>query len=113
MPILALSAILFLSGAAGLAYEVVWLTLLPTTLGASQVAATTVLVVFMAGLAIGSAAIARSIDRARRPLRIYALLELAIGACALLMPLGLSFVEVLDRKLGGGEGTSALLRRAG
>jgi spermidine synthase len=113
MPTLALSVILFLSGAAGLAYEVVWLRLLSNTLGASQVATTTVLVVFMVGLAAGSAWIARSIDRRRRPLRIYALLELAIGGCALLMPVGLSLVEALDRSLGaGGDGAAALMRRA-
>ena len=113
MPTLALSVILFLSGAAGLAYEVVWLRLLSNTLGASQVATTTVLVVFMVGLALGSAWIARSIDRRRRPLRVYALLELAIGGCALCMPVGLSWVEALDRSLGaGGDGAAALIRRA-
>lgn len=113
MPPLALPAILFLSGAAGLAYEVVWLRLLANTLGASQVATTTVLAVFMVGLAAGSAWIARSIDRRERPLRVYALLELGIGGCALLMPLGLALIQGLDRSFGdGGDATAALLRRA-
>jgi spermidine synthase len=113
MPPFVLPAILSLSGAAGLAYEVVWLRLLSNTLGASQVATTTVLVVFMVGLAAGSAWIARSIDRRERPLRVYALLELGIGGCALLMPLGLAAIERLDRTLGaGGDGATAMLRRA-
>src|SRR6185369_8010219 len=40
----------------------------------------------MAGLAVGSAVIARSADRIRRPLRLYALIELGIGLYMLAVP---------------------------
>lgn len=74
----------FLSGSAALIYEVAWTRSLGLVFGASHLAVTTVLAVFMAGLALGSRAFGRRADAARRPLRLYALLELGVGACALL-----------------------------
>jgi spermidine synthase len=73
----------FLSGLAGLVYEVTWARSLGLVFGASHLAVTTVLAVFMAGQALGGAFIGPRIDRAGRPLRLYGLLEIAAGLAAL------------------------------
>ena len=74
----------FLSGAAALIYEVVWVRSLTLVFGGSHLAVTAVLSIFMAGLAIGGYAIGRYADRVRKPLRLYGLLELGIAVFALI-----------------------------
>ena len=69
----------FLSGALGLVYEVSWTRLMTHILGSTAVAVGTVLAAFMAGLAAGSWLLGRAADRSRRPLRLYAWLELGVG----------------------------------
>src|SRR5438128_5000413 len=85
------------SGAAALVYEVVWTRLLTLQLGHTVAAASTVLAAFMGGLALG-AWLAGSFDSrvsaargalAQDKLRTYALLELAVAACAALLPFAL------------------------
>jgi len=71
-----------LSGAAGLIYEVVWFRSLSLIFGGSHLAITTVLSVFMAGLALGSYIIGRNVHRFSRLLRLYGLLELGIALSA-------------------------------
>lgn len=78
--------LLFLSGAAGLVYQVAWMRQLQPAMGGSVYAVTAVLASFMAGLAAGSAAISRVVARLTRPLALYALLELFIGCWGLLSP---------------------------
>jgi spermidine synthase len=73
----------FLSGCSGLIYQTVWVRMLTRYLGATTHATATVLVVFMAGLALGSFLGGRFADRTRRFLLGYGLLELGIGAAAL------------------------------
>ncbi|HSN15311.1 MAG TPA: fused MFS/spermidine synthase, partial [Anaeromyxobacteraceae bacterium] len=51
--------------------------------GASHLAVTTVLAVYMGGQALGSRLFGDRADRTRRPLRLYGLLELGIAAAAL------------------------------
>ncbi len=74
----------FLSGCSGLIYQTVWVRMLTRYVGATTYATATVLTVFMAGLALGSYLGGRYADRARRPLRGYAFLELAIAITGLL-----------------------------
>jgi spermidine synthase len=74
----------FLSGCSGLIYQTVWVRMMTRYVGATSYATATVLSVFMAGLALGSYWGGRYADRARRPLRGYAILELAIAAAGLL-----------------------------
>ncbi|MFI5183958.1 MAG: fused MFS/spermidine synthase [Vicinamibacteria bacterium] len=73
----------FLSGAAALVYQVVWVRSLTLVFGGSHLAVTVVLAIFMAGLALGGYAIGRIVDRVGHPLRLYGLLELGIAASAL------------------------------
>ena len=79
------------SGAAALIYEVVWTRLLTLHMGHGLAAASAVLAAFMGGLAAGAGAagrIARTLPP-RRALATYAILELAVGGLALVMPLAL------------------------
>jgi spermidine synthase len=73
----------FLSGAAALVYQVVWVRSLTLVFGGTHLAVTAVLSIFMGGLAIGGYAIGRLVDRVEKPLRLYGLLELGIAASAL------------------------------
>ncbi len=73
----------FLSGAAALVYQVVWVRSLTLVFGGSHQAVAAVLVIFMAGLGLGGYAIGRRVDRVRRPLVLYGVLELGIAASAL------------------------------
>ena len=69
----------FLSGAASLAYEVVWVKLLTLQFGSAAWSITTVVASFMAGLGAGGAWAGRRADRIARPLKAYGLLELGIA----------------------------------
>jgi spermidine synthase len=85
---LKLIAICFvLSGATGLIYEVLWARMLGLVFGATTVAISAVLAAFMGGLALGSALAARFAARIKRPVRAYAIIEIAIGLYALAVPL--------------------------
>ena len=79
-------ACFFLSGAAGLIYEVVWARQLGLFLGITSFAHTAVITAYMAGLAVGSLFFGRRADQATNPLRLYALLEIGVGAYAELTP---------------------------
>ena len=79
-----LHLLFFLSGAAALVCEVAWVRSLSLIFGGSHLAVTTVLAVFMGGLALGGVALGRRADRAANPLRLYDLLELGVAGFALL-----------------------------
>ncbi|MEQ1731906.1 MAG: spermidine synthase, partial [Vicinamibacterales bacterium] len=78
-PSVALPAAFFLSGAAGLIFQVTWLYRCGLVLGSSMAAVTVVLSGFMAGLALGNAAVAARGRGFTRPLRVYAALELLVA----------------------------------
>ena len=77
----------FLSGATALVYEVVSLRILGLVFGHTVHAVATVLIVFMGGLALGSAVFGGLTRRIRSPIRVYGWLELGTGAWAALLPL--------------------------
>ncbi|MEM6794393.1 MAG: fused MFS/spermidine synthase [Acidobacteriota bacterium] len=97
-----LLACFLLSGMAGLVYETVWTQQFGLVFGASELAVATVLGAYMAGLAAGAAAARRMLDRVRRPVRVYALLELAIAVSALAVPFALGIAGALQKALLGG-----------
>jgi spermidine synthase len=79
------------SGACGLVYEVVWVRLAMALFGTTTPSVSTVLSVFMAGLALGSwgaGRLARRLDGAppTRFLRLYAAAELVVAVSALTVP---------------------------
>lgn len=77
----------FVSGVAGLIYQVVWARYLALFLGHTSYAVVAVLVAFMGGLALGNAWLGTKADQINRPLAFYGWLEMAIGAYAILFPL--------------------------
>lgn len=83
----------FLSGCASLADEIVWFKYLNLTFGATTAATATLLAVFLAGLALGSAAGATLVTRLTRPNVFYSVLEAGVGAFALATPLLFSLVD--------------------
>ncbi len=69
----------FLSGTAGLIYEVVWAKYLALFLGNTAQAHTIVLATFMGGLALGYFLFGRIADRAENGLSLYGWMEIVIG----------------------------------
>ncbi len=80
---LAACAAFFVSGAAGLVYQVVWSRLFNEVFGISAYALAAVLATYLGGLALGSSILARRADHHPRPLRFYGWLELGIAATAI------------------------------
>jgi spermidine synthase len=96
----------FVSGTSALVYEVVWLRWLVHLFGATTLAVSTILTAYMAGLALGSWLAGRRGAAVTRPLRAYGLLELAIGAYALVLPVLLRGVVPGLRLVGATEASS-------
>ena len=67
------------SGFAALAYEVVWTRVLVVHLHNTTYAFTTMLAVFLAGIAVGNAVLMRAYDRLRHPLFWLGVVEFGIG----------------------------------
>ncbi|MFH0730722.1 MAG: fused MFS/spermidine synthase [Pseudomonadota bacterium] len=86
------AACFFISGAAGLVYEVIWVRLIDKVIGSAPFAVATVLTVFMAGLALGSFWAGKTVDRAASRaalLSLYGKLEIGIGLCAIAVPVAI------------------------
>lgn len=75
----------FLSGIAGISYELVWAKYLVRLFGASTPAVSGTVSIFFGGLALG-AIVGRLFDRLQRPVRGYGFLEIAIAVAAALVP---------------------------
>jgi len=80
----AVTLALVFSGLTALVYQVLWTRLLGFVFGTTSEAIGSVLAVFFAGMAIGNWLAAGRLGRVRRPLRLYAWLELGIGLWAVL-----------------------------
>ena len=92
-----------LSGFAALLYQTAWMRLFAIAFGTSEISVVIVLAGYMAGLAIGAWAAARFVDRLRRPVLVYGLLEGAIAATALGLPLLVELSGELYALLAGGQ----------
>ncbi|HEY6381004.1 MAG TPA: hypothetical protein VIY07_04280, partial [Pseudolabrys sp.] len=90
------------SGCAALIYEIVWFQLLQLVIGSSAVSLGVLLGTFMGGMCLGSFLLPRFINPGQHPLRVYAFIEIGIGAIGILVlfivPLvgGLYAAHVLD-----------------
>jgi spermidine synthase len=80
------------SGCAALIYEVVWFQLLELVIGSSAVSMAVLLGTFMGGMCLGSLLLPRLVGPDAHPLRMYAWLELGIGAMGLLILFGMPLV---------------------
>src|SRR5215813_10649559 len=83
------------SGALGLMYEVVWLRMLSLVFGHTTYAITTVLMAFMAGLALGSLLLGSRASQIKNPIRTYGWFEVTIGLFCAAVPLLLDGVSYL------------------
>lgn len=106
-----------LSGYAALSYEMAWVRQLVMSLGVTYFAITTILVAFMAGLALGAATAGRLVDRLRLPpLLAFAGLEILLALYAQLFPWLITTVDAVYLGLSSGSGLSftghAMLRIA-
>ncbi len=100
------------SGCAALIYEVVWFQLLQLVIGSTAVSLGVLLGTFMGGMCLGSLLLPRLVSVRRHPLRVYALLELGIGAMGLAVLFGISHVEGVYVRYAGHGLPSILLRGA-
>src|SRR5438045_323430 len=87
------AALLLGSGMCSLAYQTAWFGELRLIFGASTLATGAVLAIFMGGLGAGSFWLGRRVDAHRRPLRLYADLELIVTVSAAASPLLLAGVR--------------------
>jgi spermidine synthase len=111
-PFLPLLLVLFVgSGCAALIYEIVWLQLLQLVIGSTAVSLGVLLATFMGGMCLGSLLLPRLVSARRHPLRVYALLELGIGAIGLGVLFGMPYVEEVY-SLHGSHGLTGVLLRA-
>lgn len=109
--LLPLLVVFFLgSGCAALIYEVVWFQMLSLIVGSSAISIGVLLGAFMGGMCLGSLVLPRLVSARHHPLKVYALLELAIAACGLLVLAALPFIGNLYLALAG-EGFTGLLIR--
>src|SRR4051812_25994582 len=98
------------SGCAALIYEVVWLQLLQLVIGSTAVSLGVLLGTFMGGMCAGSLLLPRLVSGRWHPLRVYALLEIGIGAIGLAVLFGMPYVEQVYTRYAG-HGTPGILLR--
>ncbi|WP_439668839.1 putative spermidine synthase with an N-terminalmembrane domain [Cupriavidus necator] len=72
------AVLLFISGTAGLVYQIVWIRQLSLVVGVDVHAVTTAVSAFFGGLALGGWLFGRVADRHGNPLRLYAWLEIGV-----------------------------------
>src|SRR5215510_3565339 len=100
----------FGSGFAALIYEIVWLQMLQLVIGLTTVSLGVLLGTFMGGMCLGSLLLPRFISSGRHPLRVYALLELGIGAIGIALRFLMPWITQLYVTNAGHGLTSVLMR---
>jgi spermidine synthase len=98
------------SGCAALIYEVVWFQLLQLSVGSSAVSLGILLGVFMGGMCLGSLLLPRYIGRGHHPLKVYALLELGIGVCGVIVLFAVPVVGDAYTRIAGTGQANVILR---
>jgi spermidine synthase len=88
------------SGCAALVYEIVWFQLLQLVIGSSAISLGVLLGTFMGGMCLGSLLLPRYIGGDQHPLKVYAYLELGIGALALVILFGMPVLSSAYTSLG-------------
>ena len=81
------------SGCSALIYEIVWYQLLQLAIGSTAVSLGVLLATYMGGLCVGSVGLPRLGFARRHPLRIYAVLELGIALCGVLVLVGIPYID--------------------
>src|SRR6185295_16303408 len=76
---------MFASGALALVYEILWMRRFTPVFGATTPAVAATLAAVFLGFTVGSLVIGAYAARAKRPVRVYGLLEVGVGLGALLV----------------------------
>ena len=96
--------LLVVSGAAALVYQVLWIKQLSLVVGVEVYAITTGISAFFAGLALGGWLFGRLADRLRRPVLLYAGLEVLVAVLGVAATLGMSLAAApfawLEQQIG-------------
>jgi predicted membrane-bound spermidine synthase len=87
--------LLVISGTAALIYQVLWIKQLTLIVGVDVFAVTTGVSAFFGGLALGGLLLGRWVDRVKRPLRVYSVLEIGVALVGVLMTLALAHTATL------------------
>src|SRR5687768_2027686 len=98
------------SGCAALIYEVVWFQLLQLSVGSSAVSLGILLGIFMGGMCLGSLLLPRFVGPRHHPLRVYAFLELGIGALGLVVLLVVPLIGGVYTTIAGTGQVNLFLR---
>lgn len=93
------SILFFLSGFAGLGYQIIWFKRFSHVWGNSTLAMAAVVASFLGGLGLGAYLLGRLADRVDAPLVWYAILEAGVGILALLLPLEIGVLTPLYEHL--------------
>jgi spermidine synthase len=98
------------SGCSALIYEIVWFQLLELVIGSSTVSLGILLGTFMGGMCLGSLLFPRLVSRHYHPLRMYAYMELGIGAIGVLLLFGMPLINGAYTALAGSGFAGMLFR---
>jgi spermidine synthase len=100
------------SGSAALIYEIVWLQMLQLVVGATAVSLGVLLGTFMGGMCIGSLLLPRLISSKAHPLRVYAVLEIGIAICGIIILWAVPYFGEVYGGLGFPHGAMGIFWRA-
>src|SRR4051812_1556490 len=89
----------FISGIAGLTFEIVWTRHLGLAMGATTLAIATTTAAYMGGLALGCHLGGRISDRLKRPLAAYGGLELGLAIVGIGIPAVCQKIPTVDALL--------------
>ena len=89
------------SGCAALIYEIVWFQMLSLIVGSSAISIGVLLGTFMGGMCIGSLLLPKYINASEHPLRIYAMLEIGIALCGIVILFGSPYIGQVYAAIGG------------
>ena len=104
-------AAFFMSGASSLIFQSIWSRMLGKVFGASSIAISTTVTVFMAGLGLGAFFAGRYADRIKHPLISYGVVEAIVGVWALMVPFLVDPEVISCRFAAGVDDLGTLLQR--
>lgn len=88
------------SGLAAIVFEIVWFQQLELAIGSSTVSLGVLVATFMGGMCLGSLLLARCVSLRRHPLLTFAVLELGIACCGLVLVHAVPAVGAFYHRLG-------------
>jgi spermidine synthase len=102
--LLLVAALFLTSGTTGLVYEIAFAKSLSPVFGATAYAVSAVLAAFMAGLALGAHTGGKLAGRVARPLAVYGVAEIGVGALCAVTPWAFQGIEIAYVALARGLG---------